>query len=255
MTYPERLLSSFKELSSLVLSEESVTSTLDVVALLAVETIPTCDVASISLVRPQEILTVGASDDIAFSLDAIQYETGEGPCLDAIEKNATWFLIQEMSSDTTWPAFSSGAGYLGFESLLAFTLRLDSDTLGALNLYARAASAFGDEDIDSGAIFAAHAAVALANAQASGGRDEGNHELHEAVVSQEVIARAVGILMEKEFRTADEAFRTLEDRAAHLNLRLRDSAQEVVSAADRDRADLELPEGLAERIMGGARHG
>ena len=253
MTYPERLLRSFNELSSLVLSEESVASTLDLVARLAVVTIRPCDVASISLVRPGEILTVGASNDMAFSLDAIQYETGEGPCLDAIEKSAMWFRIEEMTSDTTWPAFSSRAARFGFQSLLAFTLRIDSDTLGALNLYALEPRAFGNEDVDSGAIYAAHAAVALANAQESGGRDEGTHQLSAAVVSQEVIARAVGILMEKDLRTADEAFEALEDRAQQLKVQLKDSAQEVVATADRDRADLELPAGLAERIMGRAR--
>lgn len=255
MTYPERLLSSFKELSTLVLSRETVTSTLDLVARLAVATIPSCDVASISLVRPKEILTVGASDDIAFSLDAIQYDTGQGPCLDAIQKDAMWYRIQEMSSDVTWPAFSSAAARHGFESLLAFTLRIDSDTLGALNLYARRVMAFVEEDIDSGAIFAAHSAVALSNAQASSAASQRFEELDEALVSQEVIARAVGILMEKEFRSAEEAFGVLEERAEQLKIRVMDSAQEVLVAADRDRADLELPEGLAARIMGRARRG
>lgn len=253
MTYPDRLLSSFRELSALVLSRESVSSTLDVVARLAVATIPSCDVASMSLVRPKEILTVGASDDVAFRLDAIQYDTGEGPCLDAIQKDAMWFRIREMSSDITWPSFSSEAARHGFESLLAFTSRIDSDTLGALNLYARAARAFVEEDIDSGAIFAAHSAVALSNTQASSGASQRFEKPDEALVSQEVIARAVGILMEKEFRSAEESFRVLEERAEQLKVRLMDGAQEVLVAADRDRADLELPEGLAARIMGRAR--
>lgn len=253
MTYPERLLSSFRELLGLVLSRETVASTLDVVARLAVETIPACDVASVSLVGPRAIRTVGASNDIAFTLDAIQYDTGEGPCLDAIEKDAMWFRIDEMSSDAVWPTFSSGAARHGFESLLAFTLRIDSATLGALNLYARAASVFAEEDIDSGAIFAAHAAVALSNAQASFVARQSREELDEALLSQEVIARAVGIVMEKEFKTTEEAFSVLEERAEQLKIRIRDSAQEVLVTADRDRTDLELPEGLAARIMGRAR--
>lgn len=253
MTYPDRLLSSFTELSELVLSRETVASTLDVVARLAVQTIPACDVASISLVKPEEILTVGASDDIAYTLDAIQYETGEGPCLDAIEKNEMWFLIEEMTADVTWPAFSAHAVQHGFESLLAFTLRLDGDTLGALNLYAREASVFEEEDVDNGAIFAAHAAAALANAQAWSGGNRGRNELAAELVSQEVIARAVGILMEKEFRSAEEAFEVLQERAEALKIRLQESAKEVVVAADHDRADLDLPAGFSDRIMGRAR--
>jgi transcriptional regulator with GAF, ATPase, and Fis domain len=253
VTYPERLLHSFRELYGLVLSRESVASTLDVVARLAVETIPACDLASVSLVRGAEILTVGTSDDVAFLLDEIQYEMGEGPCLDAIAKDEMWFRIDDMTTDTMWPDFSARAARYGFASLLAFTLRIDHDTLGALNLYARAASGFAAEDVENGAIYAAHAAVALANSQAAPGRTEGRAELNEALLSQEIIARAVGILMEKEFRTPEEAFEILEERAEHLKIQLRDCAQEVLLTADRERADLELPEGFVRRVMGRSR--
>lgn len=256
MTYPERLLSSFRELSCLVLSRETVRSTLDVVSRLAVKTIPGCDVACVSLVSVDEITTVGATDDVAYTLDAIQYETGQGPCLDAIGEDAMWFRIDDMTSDTTWPAFSVRAKQEGFNSQLAFTLRIGENTLGALNLYSRETSAFAADDVDNGAIFAAHAAVALSHAQTGAAGDRGGlGELDEALVAQEIIARAVGILMGKEFRTADEAFKVLEERAEALKSRLVDSAEEVVVAADRESADLELPSGFADRIMGRARDG
>ena len=256
MTYPERLLSSFRELSGLVLSRETVSSTLDVVSNLAVQTIPGCDVACVSLVRVDEIRTVGTSDDIAHTLDAIQYETGQGPCLDAIDKDAMWFRIDDMRSDTTWPAFSARAEQEGFNSQLAFTLRIGENTLGALNLYSRETSAFGKDDVDHGAIFAAHAAVALSHAQASAEGDrEGPDELDEALLAQEIIARAVGILMGKELRTAEDAFEVLEERAEELKVKLEESARGVVVAADRERADMELPAGFADRLMGRAKGG
>lgn len=250
MTYPERLLASFQELSQLVLSRETVRSTLDCVAHLAVETIPACDVASISLVDSGSISTVGTSDDVAFVLDAVQYETGEGPCLDAISKGALWYRIDRMSTDTTWPDFSSAAAEHGFESLLAYTLRIDERTLGALNLYALAPEAFADEDVDDGAIYAAHAAVALARAQFRSGRSTALAELDEALVSQEIIARAVGILMDKEFRTADESLDLLQRRAEDLKIRLRDTAEAVLVGADIEREALDLPDGFADRLLG-----
>lgn len=250
MTYPERLLSSFRELSGLVLARETVRSTLDVVAHLAVETIPVCDVASISLVGVSGIATVGTSDDVAFLLDAIQYETGEGPCLDAIGKDAAWFRLDQMSSDSTWPNFSKKAAAQGFESLLAFTLRIDSNTLGALNLYAREPYAYGEGDVDNGAIYAAHAAVALERAQARSRSTGAGDALNEAAVSQEIIARAVGILMDKDFRSADESLELLQQRAEALKIKLHESATEVVILADTERAALSLPEGFADRIMG-----
>ena len=250
MTYPERLLSSFRELSGLVLARETVRSTLDVIAHLAVQTIPVCDVASISLVGVSGTATVGTSDDVAFQLDAIQYETGEGPCLDAIGKEAAWYRLDQMSSDTTWPRFSNKAAAQGFESLLAYALRIDHETLGALNLYAHKAHAFTDGDVDNGAIYAAHAAVALDRAQARAVPTIGQDALDEAAVSQEIIARAVGILMDKDFRTAGEALDLLQERAAGLKIKLHESAEEVVVLADTERAALSLPEGFTDRIMG-----
>ena len=249
MTYPERLLRGFRELAELVPDHETVQSTLDVISTLAVRTIGGCDLASVSLVKPDGISTVGSSDEAAIALDALQYETGQGPCLDAIGRDSMWFQIEEMSSDTRWPAFSALAAAQGFQGLLAFTLRVDSDTLGALNLYARNAGAFGQEDRDYGAIYAAHAAVTLASAQARAAGVRARKATAERLVTQEVIGRAVGILMEGEFRDAGEALEVLEARAEALSMRLRDSAQDVIDAADERRARLSLPRGFSDRTM------
>lgn len=239
----------------MVLSEETVESTLDVVSRLAVETITACDVASVSLVRIDAVSTVGTSDEVAAGLDAIQYEVGQGPCLDAIGKEATWFQIDRMSDDTKWPEFSRRAAEHGFESLMALTLRVDSETLGALNLYARDPEAFGEEDRDYGAIYAAYAAVALAKAQAWTKEGYSRQDSSDEPATQEIIGRAVGILMEGEFKSAEEALEVLELRAEQLKVRLRDSAQETIESADQRRAELQLPAGFYDRMMGRARGG
>lgn len=251
--YSHRLLRSFQALSTLVLSKEDVESTLDVVSVLAVQTIGPCDVASVSLLRAGEtssssILTVGRSNEIAIELDAIQYETGQGPCLDAINKEAAWFQVDDMASDTVWPSFSSEAAKRGFQSLLAVTLRMDDQTLGALNLYARAANVFSAEDRDFGAIFAAHAAVALDRAQEASEHSEMPTK-PEDDRAREVVGRAVGILMEREFRSEAEALEVLGARADELKVKLREAAQEVIASSDRERADLQLPPGFRERMM------
>ena len=246
-------MNSFQELSELVLSHETVRTTLDIVSGLAVQTIHSCDVASVSLVRGDGISTIGWSDEVATTLDAIQYETRQGPCLDAIAKDASWFQIDEMSTDTKWPDFSSLAAREGFESLLAFPLRVEADRLGALNLYARAADTFSVEDREIGAIYAAHAAVALAKAQTMAHGRPDVSELNDALLSGEIIGRAIGILMEGEFRSADEALSILEARAEELRVKLQDSARQVVDSANQRRAEVDLPAGFADRIVGRSR--
>lgn len=249
MNYPERLLGSFQQLSRLVLSHETVGSTLDVVSRLAVETMPACDVASVSLLRDREISTIGFSHEIAVSLDAIQYDTGEGPCLDAIAKEDRWFEIADMRNDSTWPAFSTRAAELGFHSLLAFPLRVDARTLGALNLYGYRVKAFAEEDRQYGAIYAAHASIALANAQTWALGAPTNRHLSEELVVREIIGRAVGILMEAEALSASAAHTLLERRAEELKHKVRDLAEEVISEADKRRASMQLPAGFADRLM------
>jgi len=247
--YPDYLLESFGELSKLLLSGETVGSTLDVIAALAVQTISGCDVASVSLVKGGTISTLGSSDEVAQELDAFQYEVGQGPCLDAIGKDAMWFQIDSMSDDSVWPAFSKRAVGKGYESLLAFTLKVDDDTLGALNLYARLPRSFTEQDREAGAIYTAHAAIALANAQTHEKDARLRHELQGALSVQQLIGKAQGILMEKEFRTADEALEILRRRAEDLKGRISASAREVIESTDRDLAELRLPEGFEDGVV------
>lgn len=247
--YPDYLLESFGELSKLLLSNETVGSTLDVVAHLAVQTIPGCDIASISLVKEKGISTLGSSDEIAIELDAIQYETGQGPCLDAIGKDAMWFHLDSMREDTLWPAFSKRAIDKGLEGLLAFTLKVDNETLGALNLYARRPRAFSEEDRETGAIYAAHAAIALANAQTHDKEARLRKDLGEALSAQEVIGRARGILMERDFRSADEALQILQARAEDLRKKISVAADQVIASSEREREELKLPEGFEDRVL------
>jgi hypothetical protein len=49
--------------------------------------------------------TVAATDDVPPRVDALQYQTAQGPCLDAIFEDVT-YLIDDLTSDERWPAFS-----------------------------------------------------------------------------------------------------------------------------------------------------
>jgi len=251
--YPDHLLKSFVELSKLLLIEESIETTLDVLSQLAVSTIPGCDVASVSLLKDGYISTMGSSDPIAIEIDAIQYQTGEGPCLDAIGKKKMWFQLDDMSKDTQWPSFSRQAAGRGLESLLAFTLKVDDDVLGALNLFARAPAVFTKEDRETGAIYAGHAAIALANAQVHSKNEHLQEELRRILISKQIIGQAQGILMERDFRSAEQALGALEGRAQELRNKLEASAHEVIEATDRERAELSLPEGLMDKTVERAR--
>ncbi len=191
----------------------------------AVDTVQGCDHAAISLVRRHGgIETVAATDDVPPRVDAIQYEVGQGPCVDAIDEQDT-YLIDDLAADQRWPSFSHRAAEeTGVRSMLSLRLFVDTDTIGALNLYSRKADAFDEHACAVGAVLAAHAAIAVQAA-----RDRARAEqLEQAVQSNREIGMALGVIMARGRLTREEAFAVLRRASQHLNRKLRDVATEVV---------------------------
>ncbi len=63
--------------------------------------------------------------------------------------------------------------------------------------------------------------------------------LHAALATREVIGQAQGILMEREHLSSDESFDILRRASQHLNLKLRDVAQNLVDTGERPDTGLE----------------
>ena len=125
-----------------------------------------------------------------------------------------------MRTEQRLPRFAAEAVRLGVLSSLSFQLFVEGDDLGALNLYARAPHAFGEESEDVGLVLAAHAAVALAGAR----RED---HLRRAVDNRDLIGQAEGILMERHELTADQAFQVLARVSQQTNRKLVDVAEEL----------------------------
>jgi GAF domain-containing protein len=191
----------------------------------AVQTVPGCHHAGVSLLhRHGRIETIAASDDIAAAVDTLQYEVGEGPCLEAIRDYES-YLISDLVAEDRWPLFSRrAAGETSIRSMLSFRLFIGEDTLGALNLYSREVDAFDEEDCAVGAILAAHAAVAMSTARE---RERVEH-LERAVESNREIGMAVGVVMASGLHTPEQAFDVLRRASQRLNVKLRDVASVVV---------------------------
>ena len=197
---------------------------------LAVETIEGCDLAGIFMLDGASISTPVHTDPIVIEVDALQHRVGEGPCLDAIAQTVT-FYAQDLVDDARWPRFGPLASSMGVRSALALVLSANG-TRGALNLYARYPDAFGVIDRGKGLVLAILAGVALSAAES---HDEEEHQtitLRAGLVSREVIGQAEGILMERERITADQAFDILRRASQHLNVKLRDIAQDLVDTGE-----------------------
>ena len=219
-TYSLELAETFAHVARVLVSEGSAQDTLDEIVQLAMQTIKGCDHAAISLVRHDGISTQAASDDVPRRVDEVQYEVGEGPCLEAIREHAT-YVTEDLSDEERWPNFSVRvAEETGIRSMLAYRLFVEADTLGALNLYSKTTAAFDDEAMAIGSVFAAHAAVALSSATQE-------ENLQAALRTRDVIGQAKGILMERGHMTSDEAFALLSRASQRLNMKVRDVAEQV----------------------------
>src|SRR3954447_13970597 len=117
--------------------------TLEEAVRLAVEMIDGGDEVGVSVARKnRRVDTPVASDTCARLGDELQYELGEGPCLDAIWQHS---LVHspDLTAEPRWPRWAPAAvAATGMRSLLSFQLFTSGVTLGALNLYSRKRKAF-----------------------------------------------------------------------------------------------------------------
>jgi GAF domain-containing protein len=195
---------------------------LDEVVASAVALIPGAEEASISLVvARRQVTSQHRTGDLPERVDAIQAETGEGPCLDGAYEQQT-VRVPDLRHEQRWPTFARRAYEAGAGSMLSFQLYVQGDTLGALNLYSREPEGFDDESEQVGLIFASYAAVAFADAQKM-------DHLDRAVASRDLIGQAKGMLMERYRIDGDGAFRVLARVSQCANRPLREIAQELVT--------------------------
>lgn len=193
----------------------------------AVDLIPGCDEASISVVLGRKRASSRApTSDLPRTVDELQERLGQGPCLDAAYEQES-VRVPDMASERRWPDFAAAASAAGAAGMLSFQLYVEDDNLGALNLYSRTAGAFDDESEHVGLMFAAHAAVAYAASQKQA-------KLDRTVATRQLIGMAQGILMERHRLTPEQAFALLVRVSQHGNTKLRDVADRLVHSGHLD---------------------
>jgi GAF domain-containing protein len=193
------------------------------------ESIQGCDHAAISLVRRRGgITTVAATDEVPPAVDRLQYLLGEGPCIAAITDHAV-YRSGDLSTDARWPRFGPQAyAEIGVQSMLSFQLSVHDDVIGGLNLYSRKPDVFDDHARAVGAVLATHAAIAMSAAH----NEQRVEQLGAAVQTNRRIGMAVGILMARRHLTEEQAFAQLRRASQHLNVKIREIAEDVVDTGE-----------------------
>jgi GAF domain-containing protein len=210
----------------------SLHETLEQVSRLAMSALPPTKHAGVTLMTDGRLSTAVFTDDEIVEIDRTQYETGDGPCVEAFRTGELWAITSTLLPGR-WPTFRDTAARRGVLSTLSLPLIGQDGAIGALNLYASMEDAYGDEEQRLATVFASQASFVLANAQAYWDARSLSDTLSQALESRAAIEQAKGIIMATTRCTAAEAFDLLVRQSQQQNTKLRDIAASMVKTTSR----------------------
>ena len=219
-----------RALAQFLITEVSLGDTLQRVAEITSEAMPSARMAGISMLGEDGTPTTGVFTDFdSPQIDQSQYDSKRGPCLDAWRMKRVLHVEDVDKVADHYPEFSAACRAHGVLSTLSLPLVASEVGIGAINLYAPERHTFSDDDIDVGTDLAAAASAVLANASAYWSAYEHSLNLAEAMKSRATIEQAKGMLMARSAHlTADAAFDVLRKASSRENRKVRDIAQQIV---------------------------
>jgi GAF domain-containing protein len=203
------------------------------VAKTAVAAIPNADTVSITVLSWPNPRTAASTDSRATDLDAEQYASGRGPCLEAALSRVPVRAVMS-EAHHRWPEFVEAAQRVGIRASLSVPLVVggvdeEQELVGSLNIYSATASAFDPFDEELMRLYSAAAGQAITNA----GRWQHSRatvtQLEQALVSRSDIDMAKGALIALHGCDPQEAFAKLTVESQRRNVKLRDIALEVLA--------------------------
>jgi GAF domain-containing protein len=199
---------------------------------IAKDAVPGAGEVSNTLVRDDKGWTAAYTGRLALDADELQYERGYGPCMDA-GRTGTVLLIDDTRVETRWPDYTAHVAARGVLSSLSVPLPIQTDVIGALNIYSREPSAFSPEAVEIAEELAGHVAVAVGNAIAVTEATTLVEQMRRAMDSRSIIDQAMGVIMAQNRCDADAAFAILTRASQNRNIKLREIARSAVMTVSR----------------------
>ncbi len=175
--------------------------------------------------------TICATDQRVVALDDVQYESGQGPCLAVLEPHEP-ILLRDIAQDPgRWEHYALTAAYLGVVSSMSVHIPTDevAEMAASLNLYARNRWEITEQQVRAAEGFAEQLSATLIGVEGYRGAANLAEQMSEAMRSRAVIEQAKGIIIALTGSTPDEAFEVLRRRSQDANVKLRDTAKQLVA--------------------------
>ena len=231
---PTRLAMVFADIAEQLYDTDSFDDVLSRIAEAAVLTINGCRMASVTLSERSGYRTAASTDPAATTVDHAQYQSHEGPCLDAVDAP---MVYAESFPDERWPTLASRPTESGVQAALSYRLAAASSGTadsggGSLNSYGVIPYAFNAAAQEIGFILAAHASMAARAVDERSTLQSLERDLQQVLLSRDVIGQAKGILMERLKCTPEDAFDLLRRSSQRLNMKLRDVARGLAESGE-----------------------
>jgi GAF domain-containing protein len=224
-----RKANEFAALARELARQPDLAATLQAIVDYAARTIDGAEHAGVTVRRADSYTTAAATGDLPRQVDAIQYRTMEGPCLDALTEHHV-VRSDDLAADDRWPVFGRvAADATEVRAMMSHRLFIEEgDPLASLNLYSRKPNAFAGLELSALDELATHCAIALSGAAA---KDDNEH-LRLALEANRDVGPALGILMATRSVTREQGFDLLRIASQHRHRKLRDIALEVLRTGE-----------------------
>jgi GAF domain-containing protein len=167
--------------------------------------------------------SIWTTDDVAAVIEDLQYELGEGPCVDAYVEQCP---VGE--SDLANPAFTIGALGAGVGAVFGFPLSVGEVRLGSLDLYRVEPGELNADQVEDMGHLADLIAGEMLDLQSEAPEGEVAPELELGADLQHEVHQASGMVAAQAGVAVTEALRLLRAHAVASEQRLADVARQVV---------------------------
>lgn len=226
----EELTAVLAQMGAVVLSAETIDTTIKLVTTLASESIPATTGAGVTLVDARGKRSMAASNPLVERADALQYQFDSGPCLTAWRDQVT-VRIDDTDGETRWPLWTAAVAELDLRAMLSVPLIASGTAIGAIKVYSGQPAAYNTRAERLLELFARQAAILLSNTQALADARRLSAQLTEALNNRDVIGQAKGVLMAQGAANDQAAFALLVAASQRSNTKLAEVAGRVIASA------------------------
>ncbi len=220
------------ELTALLIEAGTVQDALDRLVGCIARAVPAVAGCSVSLVGDGMSMSTATFPACYRPLDAVQYESGLGPCLDAT-RTRTLVTSQDLAADDRWPPLSARAAGLGVHAVASVPLDVRRNAVGAINLFVPRRDGIDSCLLITAMAVAGQAEVLLSEMFRRAAEAEATADLVASLRRGATVDHAVGVLVAQRGCGVQEAYEVLREIAHRLNVRPLVVAERLVETAVR----------------------